>query len=101
MDLCRPATFILPVIPFHQVRISFGNGAKPGQFTRSGRALQRTGKYPGKGHALEALTEPPGVALAICSERQVGKASMLAREAPCSFAVTCHIQHWKYFAHAG
>src|SRR6266705_4096471 len=24
---------------------------------------------------------------------------MLARETPCRFAVTCHIQHWKQFAH--
>src|SRR5271169_3733118 len=67
--LGRAPPFILTIVPFHQVRISFGHGAKPGQFTGSGRALQRAGKHPGKCHALEALSEPPGVALAIWSQR--------------------------------
>ena len=36
--LGRAPPFILTVVPFHQVRISFGYGAKPGQFKFGPRA---------------------------------------------------------------
>src|SRR5271169_973314 len=43
MDLSRAAALVLAVIPFDQVGVDFGRGAKAGQFASPRRALQGTG----------------------------------------------------------
>src|SRR5271166_3636794 len=72
MDLSRAAALVLAVIPFDQVGVDFGRGAKAGQLARPHRALQGTGDYLSKSQSAQPLAEGAGVAFAAFSQGQVG-----------------------------
>jgi hypothetical protein len=100
VDLCRSAALILAVVPFDQVGVDFGHGAKAGQFAGPNRALQRAGKDLDKGQSPQPLTESAGVALAAFGQRQIGAAGVLAGETPGSLAMPRQVNDRKGFAHA-
>src|SRR5277367_4238921 len=93
-------TFILAVVPFHEVRIGFRAGSEAGELASSSRTLQWAGKHLGKFHASHAFSQPLRVALAIRGQWQVGKASVLPGESPGRVAVPCHVDLRKCLTHA-
>ena len=99
MDLLSAEPFVFPVIPFEQVAIDFGLDAEAGQLACAARSLQWAGKYVDKGPSSELGAEAPGVALSLLSQWQIGKPSMLAREAPRSLAVPRDVKRREHFTH--
>ena len=95
MNLRRPKTFILAVVPLGQIAINFGNGGETGQVTGAGGALGWTGEDLRKGQSGDTFSKKASVAFASLSQRQIGKAGMAASEAPGRFAVSRKIKHRK------
>src|SRR5208283_1419843 len=98
-DLSSAQTLVLTIVPFEQVAIDFGLGAKASQLACAARSLQWTGEYVGEGPSSELVTEAAGVALSALSQWQIGKPSMLAREAPRSLAVPRDVKRGEHFTH--
>jgi hypothetical protein len=48
MNVRRAATFVVAIVPFHQVPVDFGPIAKAGQFAGPGHALKWDGEHLGK-----------------------------------------------------
>src|SRR5437667_5908934 len=99
MDFDRSETFVLAVVPFDQIPIHFGCGAKAGQFAGASRSLQGTRENLCKYHSGQPLPKPLGVAFSTLSQRQIGQSRMLARQAPRGLAVAREIYYRKGLAH--
>jgi hypothetical protein len=99
VDLRRPETLVLAIVPFHQIVVDFGLGAKAGQFAGPGRALQRTSEHASELMSSEFFPDLMCVALALVSEREIGHSCMLARESPCSLTVSCEVNNRQRFTH--
>ena len=99
MDLDGASSFVLTVVPFHQVAIGFGHCSKACQLTSQGCSLQRTHEYFGKSQFAESFAKPAGVAPPSVGQRQVGKTRVLPREALRGLPVPGQVNHGKLFAH--
>ena len=80
LDLPAAKTFILAIVPLHQIRVDHCNGLKAGQFAGAGGAVQGTGKYLHKMELGQSFAKPAGVSFAPLGQRQIGKPRMLARD---------------------
>ena len=98
-DIGGAAALILPVIPFGQVGIGFGQTAEPGQLGCPSRALRRAGERFGEPRCAQPLPEGARLLLAPLGQRQIGAAGMLAGEAPSGFAVPGEIDGGQRFTH--
>ena len=90
-NLIGADAFIVPVIPFDQIRIDFGHASKPRQFGCPSGALQRTRQDFDEKQCGQPRSKPYGIQFATFSERQIGKPCVPAVAAPFSFAVTGEI----------
>jgi hypothetical protein len=87
MDLSRGETFILAIVPLHEIGVNFSDGAESGQFTRASRALQRTREDLGEFQAAQPSPKRAGILSALLGQWKISQPSMLTREAPSRFTV--------------
>src|SRR6185436_3753440 len=99
MNLLGPETFVLSIIPFDQIAIDFGCGPEARQFAGASGALQGTREDLRESQSSEPFPKSAGIAFATPGQRHIGKARMLACEAPGGFAVPRQINRWKNVAH--
>lgn len=82
----RPALEVT-VVPFPKIRLNEDCPAEAGQFAGAARPLEGAGEHMVERDPMKSPAELRCAALAVCGERQIGAASMLARERPGGFAV--------------
>ena len=87
MNVRRAATFVVAIVPFHQVPVDFGPIAKTGQFARTPGALQRARKHFGKTQSAQPFRESARIAFAAFRERQIRKTCVLTRDSPSGFSM--------------
>ena len=102
MDLRGRESFILAIIPFHEVGIWFCERAKAGQFAGMFGALQRAGEDFGECLPTQSLAEKARGLFTMFGERQIRSTRMLAALAPGGFAMAREVKgrEWR-FLHAG
>jgi len=78
MDLRRAKTLVFAVVPFDQVVIDLGLGAKASQLACAASSLRWARKYTGAAPSSEVVTEVASVTFSTLNHWQSGKISMLA-----------------------
>ena len=90
-DLGGADTLVFAVIPFDEVRLGLGFDlrpwTKPGERAGARGTLERACQHPDEAEPAQPLAEPPRLLLAGRGQRQVGEASVLARQAPFGLAM--------------
>src|ERR1700759_240797 len=81
VNLLCTTSFILTVIPFQQITVGLRFATEAGQLAGPHRPLQRTREYLCESATVQASAQTLRVKFATFSERQIGEASVLAREA--------------------
>src|SRR5277367_603442 len=100
MDFGRSESFILPVVPLHQVGVSLCHGCVAGKFAGPYSALQRTRKNLGECQILQPFAKALRVELAVWRKRQIGKAGVLPRDTPRRVTVAGQIHDRQRITHA-
>ena len=77
-DLLATTPFILPVVPFNQIMVSFCFASETGQLTSSRRPLQGAREHLFESEVLQPPAQTLRVAFATFSERQVCEPGVLA-----------------------
>src|SRR5262249_11141821 len=72
---------------------------KVSQFTGAPGTLQRAGKHLGESQSTQSFLQPARIAFATLRERQIRKSSVLARDRPRGFPVSCQINDLKRLGH--
>ena len=64
MNVRRATTFVVAIVPFHQVPVDFGPIAKARQFAGPGHALKWAGEHLGKTQPAQPFLERARIAFA-------------------------------------
>jgi hypothetical protein len=86
-NLFSGSTFVIAVIPLHEVGIDLGLGSEPGQFTGAARPGERTRENQFEGMAGEQLADAARFLLSFGRERKIGPPRMRSGKAPFRFAM--------------
>src|SRR5262245_58904160 len=78
LNLRRPPTLVLSVVPLHKIAVHFGHRSETRQFAGAPRTLQRPGKHLCTSQFLQPFPQPPCSALATLGQRKVRQSRMLA-----------------------
>jgi hypothetical protein len=82
VNLLRGQSFVLAVIPLHQIALGDGSVSESGQRTGFPGALQRAHQHEREGFLGQRGAEPLGKPAPIIGERYVGRAGVLTAQAP-------------------
>ena len=87
MDLFRRQSFVLAVAPFDEIGIHDRVRRQSCELAGAAGALERTGQHERESFARKHRREQAGDAFSVICERQIGRARMLAAQAPHSLAM--------------
>ena len=98
-DVGAGTTFVRAVVPFEQVRFDFRRRPEASQLARLDRPLQGAREHRGEPQSRQPLSEPDGLGLAVCRQRQVGHPRVLTRNRPGRLPVPGEVCDRKRVAH--